>query len=111
MPKKYQRFLDVFSKKKADTLPLYRLYDYAINIKEDYQSPSTVIYEMGRDEIQKLRQYLDENLTKGFICASRSHTAFSVLFVKKLGGGLRFCIDYQSLNAVTIKNRYQLLLI
>jgi hypothetical protein len=31
-----------------------------------------------------------------------------VLFVKKKDGSLRMCIDYQSLNEVTIKNKYPL---
>ena len=66
---------------------------------------------MSRDEILELRRYLDDNLTKGFIRASSSHAASPVMFVKKPGGGLRFCVDYRGLNAVTIKNRYPLPLI
>ena len=54
---------------------------------------------------------LDDNLAKGFIRASRSHAASPVMFVEKPGGGLRFCVDYRGLNAVTIKNRYPLPLI
>ena len=34
-----------------------------------------------------------------------------MLFVKKPGGSLRFYVDYRSLNAVTVKNRYPLPLI
>ena len=34
-----------------------------------------------------------------------------MLFIKKPGGSLRFYVDYRSLNAVTIKNRYPLPLI
>ena len=49
---------------------------------------------MSRDEALELRQYLDENLSKGFIRASRSDAAASVLFVKKPEEGLHFCVDY-----------------
>jgi hypothetical protein len=58
-----------------------------------------------------LRKYLDEYLDKGFIKASSLPIATLVIFIKKPGGGLRFYIDYQALNAVTIKNRYLIPLI
>ena len=47
----YYEFLDVFSKKKADTLLIHRLYNHAINIKDGYQSLSAIMYRMSRDEI------------------------------------------------------------
>ena len=50
-------------------------------------------------------------LEKGFIRASNSLAALPILFVQKLGGGLRFCIDYRALNALTKKDRYPLPLI
>ncbi|MBW0593833.1 hypothetical protein O181_133548 [Austropuccinia psidii MF-1] len=37
---------------------------------------------------------------------SSSSTAAPVLFVKKKYGGLRLCVDYRKLNAVTRKNKY-----
>ena len=66
---------------------------------------------MSRDKALKLCQYLDENLSKGFIRASRSDAAASVLFMKKPEGGLHFCVDYWGLNVITVKNRYPLPLI
>ncbi|MCW5171389.1 reverse transcriptase family protein, partial [Burkholderia cenocepacia] len=61
---------------------------------------------MSIPELKVLRKYLDDNLAKGFIRASASPVSSPVIFVKKPGGGLRFCVDYRALNAVTIKNRY-----
>ena len=66
---------------------------------------------MSRDEALELCQYLDENLSKGFIWVSCSDTAASVLFMKKPEGGLHFCVDYQGLNVITVKNWYSLPLI
>ena len=66
---------------------------------------------MSREELQTLRTWLDENLAKGFIRPSSSHDTSPVLFVKKLGGGLRLCMDYCALNEVLVKDRYPLPLI
>ena len=111
LPSRYFEFLDVFSKKDADTLPPHRAHDHAIHLKKGAQPPAFALYGMSRDEILELRRYLDENLSKGFIRASRSQAAAPVLFVKKPGGGLRFCVNYRGLNAITVKNRYPLPLI
>jgi hypothetical protein len=50
-------------------------------------------------------------MSKGFIRQSSSPFAAPVLFTKKSGGGLRFCIDYRDINSKKIKNRYPLPLI
>jgi hypothetical protein len=61
---------------------------------------------MSLNELKVLKKYLDKNLSKGFIRASSLPVASLVIFVKKPRGGLRFCVDYQGLNALTIKNQY-----
>lgn len=66
---------------------------------------------MSVEELQVLRKYLNEQLENGFIRASKSKAAAPVLFAKKQGGGLRFCVDYRGLNSITIKNRYSLPLV
>jgi hypothetical protein len=63
------------------------------------------------EELQVLCKFLKENLNKGFIRASISPIASPVLFAKKPGSGLQFCIDYWALNTITIKNYYPLLLL
>ena len=61
---------------------------------------------MTRDELDATKKYVDEHLTKKFIRPFTSPVASPVILVKKPGGGLRFCVDYRALNAITIKNRY-----
>ncbi|KAF9691541.1 hypothetical protein EKO04_010214 [Ascochyta lentis] len=60
---------------------------------------------MSRKELLVLQQQLTSYLDKGFIRVSKSSASAPVLFVKKPGGGLRFCVDYQALNAITKKDR------
>jgi hypothetical protein len=63
---------------------------------------------MSRKELLVLKEWLEENLRKGFIRPSSSRAASPVLFVDKPGGGLRFCVDYRALNAISTKDRYPL---
>jgi Reverse transcriptase (RNA-dependent DNA polymerase) len=66
---------------------------------------------MSEDELLVLRKFLDENLAKSFIRTSVLPVVSLVLFAKKPGRGLRFCVDYYALNAIIIKNCYPLPLI
>ena len=65
--KLYTAFLNVFFRKEADTLPKHGPYDHTIHLKEDTQAPVFTLYSMSCDEALELCQYLDENLSKGFI--------------------------------------------
>ena len=58
-----------------------------------------------------LRKTLYKLLDSGFIRASSSDASAPVIFVKKPRGGLRFCVDYRALNAVTLEDGYPVLLI
>lgn len=69
------------------------------------------MYGMSQAELQVAKQYIEENLSKGFIRASSSPAAAPILFVKKPGGGLRLYVDYRKLNEITEKDRYPLPLI
>jgi hypothetical protein len=46
---------------------------------------------------------------KGYIHPSSSPWGRPALFVKKKDEAIHLCVDYQPLNAVTIKNKYPLL--
>jgi hypothetical protein len=58
-----------------------------------------------------MKEWLEDNMTKGFIRQSSSPYAATWLFAKKPDGVLRFCIDYHDINSKTVKNRYLLPLI
>ena len=66
---------------------------------------------MSREELVVMKEWLEDNMTKGFIRQSSSPYAAPCLFAKKPDGGLRFCIDYRDINSKTVKNMYPLPLI
>jgi hypothetical protein len=63
---------------------------------------------MSREELAKLKIQLKDLLGKGFTHPCSSLWGCPALFVSKKDKGLRLCVDYQSLNVVTIKNKYPL---
>jgi hypothetical protein len=58
-----------------------------------------------------MKEWLEENMTKGFIQQSSSPYAAPCWFAQKPNGGLRLCSDYRNIKSKTIKNRYPLPLI
>ena len=52
--KLYTAFLNVFFRKKTDTLPKHGLYDYTIHLKEGTQVSAFTLYSMSCDEALKL---------------------------------------------------------
>jgi predicted aspartyl protease len=117
LPEWCQDFVDMFGEKKAAGLPPLRGagVDHEIQLEKvdgkEPQVPWGPLYNMSRDELLVLRKTLTEHLDKGFIRVSNSPAAAPVLFVRKPGGGLRFCVDYRGLNRLTRKDRYPLPLI
>jgi len=82
-PPEYQEFADMFSSKKANTLPPHRTFDLQINTKGDTKPFYSPIYSLSQPELTALRKFLDENTQNGFIQPSRSPWGSPVLFVKK----------------------------
>ncbi|MBW0508291.1 hypothetical protein O181_048006 [Austropuccinia psidii MF-1] len=97
-PSVYHQYLDVFSKVKAEKLPPHRSCDHHIKLEGSllFIKPR-VRYTQGLN-LRECREI--------FIWPSSSSTGPPFLFVKKKDGGLRLCVDYHKLNAVTRKNNY-----
>ena len=108
LPREYHRYKDVFSKTDSDKLPPHRIYDHKIELEGSLPLGSSPLYRQSINELKAVKEYLVDNLRKGFIVSSNSPFSSPVLFVKKANGSLRFCIDYRKLNALTRKDAYPL---
>ena len=107
----YHEFASLFSWEKSDKLPSHCPYDHIIPLISDKELLKEPLYNMSCDELQVLQKYLKDHLSKGFIHASSSSAAFSVIFIKKPEGELCLCVNYRDLNNLTVKNQYSLPLI
>jgi hypothetical protein len=80
---------------------------YIINT-EDAISPHNPIYKLLENELKILKNYLNENLKRGYIQRSISLVSAPILFVFKKDEERRLYMDYKDLNKITIKNRHSL---
>lgn len=112
LPEELLPYKSFFSKKAADTLPPHRKgVDMHIELQENTKLGHAPLYRMSYEEQELVKEYLEEHIAKGFITRSTTDHGSPILFVRKPGGGLRFCVDYRKLNALTKKNRYPLPLV
>lgn len=111
LPPEHWSYRDVFSPSESDKLPPHRPYDHKIELEGENTLGFSPLYHMSTEELETVKQYLVDNLSKGFIEPSQAPFAAPVLFVKKANGSLRFCIDFRKLNQITRKDRYPLPLI
>jgi hypothetical protein len=63
-------------------------------------------YRMDVKDLAESKKQIEELVRKGYIHPSSSPWGAPVLFVDKKDGSRRMCLDYRSLNDVTIKNKY-----
>jgi hypothetical protein len=89
-------------------MPPERKVEFAIELIPGTITISKRAYRVSGPELVELKKQIDELLEKGYIRPSTSPWAAPVLFVEKKDGTKRMCIDYRSLNEVTVKNKYPL---
>jgi hypothetical protein len=111
--------------KSLDEIPVVRKYldmflddlpgippDRAIEFKIELQPGTTPVYKqpypMAQNEMAELKIQLQELLDKEYIRPSYSPRGCPTIFVSKKDKTQRLCMDYQPLNAVTLKNKYPL---
>ncbi|GJZ86084.1 putative reverse transcriptase domain-containing protein [Tanacetum coccineum] len=89
-------------------LPPARPVEFQIDLIPGAAPVARAPYRLASSEMKELSEQLQELSDKGFIRPSSSPWGAPVLFVKKMDGSFRMCIDYRELNKLTVKNRYPL---
>jgi hypothetical protein len=89
-----------------DILPSKRQVDHAIELLPGAQPFRLRPYRYTPQQKDEIEKQVKEMLDNGVIQHSTSPFASPILLVKKKDGEWRLCVDYQRLNAHTVKNRY-----
>jgi hypothetical protein len=102
-----REFPDVFPE-ELPGMPPDREVEFVIDLLPGTAPISKRPYMMLVEELKELNKQLIELQEAGYICPSSSIWGAPVLFVQKKDGSQRMCVDYRSLNDVTIKIKYPL---
>ncbi|KAK3519979.1 hypothetical protein QTP70_009632 [Hemibagrus guttatus] len=111
LPRQYTDFQEVFSQERAARLPWHQVWDCAIDLLPNASPPKGRIYPLSLPESKAMEEYIETSLAAGHIRPSTSPAAAGFFFVGKKDRGLRLCIDYRCLNAVTVWYPYPLPLV
>ena len=101
----------MFGKKQSERMPTRKLWDYVIDVKERFMPRKEKVYPLSREEREEVREFVKEQLRKGYIRPSKSPQTVLVFFVGKKDGKKRMVQDDCYLNEWMIKNNYPLPLI
>jgi transposase InsO family protein len=115
LPAELKDFGDVFSKQASEQLPPHREHDCVVDLEPGAIPSCGRVYSLTKEEDAVLKEWLNENLTRGFIRESNSPFGAPCFFVRKPDwtgdSKLRLCMDYRALNKVTVKDRHPIPLI
>jgi hypothetical protein len=100
-----REFPDVFLE-ELPRMPPDREVEFVIDLLPGTAPISKRPYRMSMEQLKELKKQLTELQESGYICPSSSPWGAPVLYVQKKDDSERMCVDYQSLNDVTIKNKY-----
>jgi len=111
IPKRYHKYSKKLWLPESKKLLEYIAWDHEIELEKGISPKFFLIYKLTKTELVALKEFVQENLRKGYIRPLQLLAGYLVLFIPKKNGKLRMCIDYRQLNSITQKDRYSLPLI
>ena len=94
VPEKFHRWIKVFGKKQLERMPIRKVWDHMIDVKEEFIPRKGKVYPLSRKEREEVREFVKEQLRKGYIRPSKSPQTAPVFFVGKKDGKKRMVQDY-----------------
>jgi len=98
VPKRFHQWLKVFGKVESERMPVRKVWDHAIDVKEDFKPSKAKVYPLSRNEREEVQKFIDEHLKKGYIRSSKSQQTSPVFFVGKKDRGKCIWITINSIN-------------
>ena len=94
VPEKFHRWIKMFRKKQLERMPTRKLWNHVIDMKEGFMPQKEKVYPLLREEREEVREFMKEQLRKGYIQLSKSLQTAPVFFVGKKDRKKRMVQDY-----------------
>ena len=91
---KFHKWIKVFGMKQLERIPTRKIWDHAIEMKERFVPRKGKVYPLSREEREKVREFIQEQLRKGYIQLSKLPQIALVFFVGKKDEKKRIVHDY-----------------
>ena len=98
VPQRFLRWKKVFGKVESERMPMRKIWDHAIDLKETFKPRKERIYPLSRNKRKEVQNFMEDQLRKRYIRPSKSPQISPVFFVNKKNKGKRMVIDYCNLN-------------
>ena len=98
VPDKFHKWIKVFGKKQSERMLMRKVWNHAIDVKEGFVLRKGKVYPLSREEREKVREFVKEQLRKGYIWPSKSLQTVPVFFVGKKDRKKQMVQDYRYLN-------------
>jgi hypothetical protein len=92
-------------------MPERKPWDVEIKLKDSFYPKTSHIFPLSFAEQEALKDWIDEQLAKGYIRPSSTPQTSPVFFVPKPNNGKRLVIDFGHLNSHTVRDSHPLPLI
>ena len=111
VPRKFLKWRKVFGKVELERMLTRKVWDHAIDLKETFKPQKGRIYPLSKNKREKVQNFVEDQLRKGYIRPSKFPQMSPVFFVGKKDGSKWIVMDYCNLNDQTVKNNCPLPLI
>ena len=98
VPQRFLKQKKVFGKVELERIPMRKIWDHAIDLKEMFKLQKRRIYPLSRDKREEVQNFINDQLRKGYIRLSKSPQTSLVFFVGKKNRSKRIVMDYCNLN-------------
>jgi len=89
VPRRFHRWMKVFGKVESERMPVRKVWDHIIDLREEFMPSKAKVYPLSRNERKEVQNFVNEHLRKGYIRPSKSQQTSPVFFVGKKDGGKR----------------------